>query len=188
MQERKQHLSFSKHFMLPMGGFLLFLTIMTGCTQNGGNPYLTIGTPNLVQVNDTVESTSLVGLHRDIFIPSCAISGCHDGHFEPDFRSVQSTYSTLVWQPIIKNNAQDEFQYRVLPFEPEKSVLYERVNNCCFVNKDDRMPQDQIGKALPSNEIEAIYTWIRQGAKDLAGKTRTHPLGNSDGKEISGND
>ncbi|MEM6347295.1 MAG: hypothetical protein AAF927_25620, partial [Bacteroidota bacterium] len=44
------------------------------------------------------DSSSIVGLHKFIFSQSCAVPGCHDGAFEPDFRTVQSTYSTLVFQ------------------------------------------------------------------------------------------
>src|SRR3982750_3430964 len=56
---------------------------------------------------DTTSATapdpnSIQGLHKNIFFPRCAKSGCHDGTFEPDYRTVMSTYSTLVYAPVIK--------------------------------------------------------------------------------------
>ena len=37
--------------------------------------------------------------------PTCANSGCHDGTFEPDFRTVGSSWNTLVNHPVIANDA-----------------------------------------------------------------------------------
>ena len=51
---------------------------------------------------DTLNSVTLAGLHRNLFVTKCAVPGCHDGNFEPDFRTVQSSFSTLVYAPIIK--------------------------------------------------------------------------------------
>ena len=116
---------------------------------------------------DTLDKYSITAIHRDIVFPKCAKPGCHDGHFEPDFRTVESTYSTLVYQPITKNNVAKTFKYRVLPDSSSKSVLYERLNNCCFVNTNDRMPQDNIGKPLPDEDLNRIKTWIDNGAKDI---------------------
>ena len=114
-------------------------------------------------------------LYRDIFQARCALPGCHDGHFEPDFRTVQSAYSTLVYHPIIKNNAENQFKYRVVPFDPDLSVLMERLSNCCFVNQDDGMPQDNIGVPLDDELLERIRQWISNGAPDIFGSTPDLP-------------
>lgn len=118
---------------------------------------------------------SITGLHRDVFLGRCAVPACHDGAFEPDFRSVQSSYSTLVYHPVTKNNEQLEFQFRVVPFDPDASVLIERLTNCCFVNQDDRMPQDNIGVPLPEEDVVAIRQWINDGAKDVFDKVPIFP-------------
>lgn len=158
-------------------GIMVFL--ISGCGQQSGkNPFEGSSQTQTTNLTDEVSPMELAGIHQSILKPSCAIPGCHDGHFEPDFRTPQSSFSTTVWQPIIKNNAQNEFEYRVVPFKPEASVLFERINNCCFVNQDDRMPQDDIGQALPDEEIEAIETWIREGAKDIFGKSQPNPYKN----------
>lgn len=115
------------------------------------------------------DPNSIVGIHTNILQTRCAKSGCHDGNFEPDFRTVQSSYATLVWHGIKKNSLDSAFTYRVVPFDTANSVLYERITNCCFVNQDDRMPQDNIGVPLPASQIQNIANWIMAGAKDMFG-------------------
>lgn len=138
------------------------------------NPYDLIDYGQTPVISDPA-SNSLVGIHSDILQPKCAVPGCHDGHFEPDFRTVQSSYSTLVYHPIIKNNIAEEFKYRVIPGDTINSVLYERITNCCFVNIDDRMPQDNIGVPLPNTDIDNISSWINNGAQDIGGNSAWFP-------------
>ena len=54
-------------------------------------------------------------------------------------------------------------------------VLHERLTNCCFVNTNDRMPQDNIGNALPESDLNAVTTWILDGAKDITGAIPNEP-------------
>ncbi|MCH8331786.1 MAG: hypothetical protein IH946_10495 [Bacteroidetes bacterium] len=115
-----------------------------------------------------VDPNSIVGIHQNIFLTRCALAGCHDGAFEPDYRTVQSAYTTLVYHTIIKNNTNGDFYFRVIPGDKENSVLYERITNCCFVNVDDMMPQDFTGQ-LPQDQIDNIGKWIDDGAKDIFG-------------------
>lgn len=164
---------------LPFVCLLFMIAVaLIGCykdTPEPHNPYDDIDYPTTPAPVDTVDPTSFVALHRNIFSPRCAVPGCHDGHFEPDFRTLQSSYSTLVYHPIIKNNADSTFQFRVVPFNKEQSVLYERLTNCCFVNQDDRMPQDNIGVQLESNHISNIAAWIDNGARDIFGALPSYP-------------
>lgn len=154
---------------------LLFQSCERDVPEPPENPYDSIDYGNTVPRNDTLSPASITGLHRNIFLTRCAVPGCHDGNFEPDFRSVQSSYSTLVYAPVTKNNAANEFKYRVVPGDKESSVLYERITNCCFVNENDRMPQDNIGTPLPEKDIRHIGEWISNGAKDMNGQTPGRP-------------
>ena len=151
--------------------------VLMNCTEDNLpiNPYddVDYGDPTLVI--DTVSATSFVKLHRDILGPSCNVMGCHDGSFEPDFRTVESAYNTLVYHPIIKNNLDEEFTYRVVPGDTALSVLHERLTNCCFVNTNDRMPQDNIGNSLPVADLDAVSAWILEGAKDITGAIPNEP-------------
>lgn len=155
-----------------------FAVMLTACKKEEPvpeNPYSKVDYGDTNPVNDTLQLNSITAIHRDILFPKCAVPGCHDGNFEPDFRTVQSSFSTLVYAPIIKNNAAGSFLYRVIPGDTAGSVLHERITNCCFVNVDDRMPQDNIGTGLPASEINRISTWILQGAKDAAGNEAIRP-------------
>jgi hypothetical protein len=157
---------------------LIFVVAISfhGCKKDPApvNPYDSVdyGTNDSEVVLDQY---SIAALHRDIFFPQCGKPGCHDGHFEPDFRTVESTYSTMVYQPITKNNANNDFTFRVLPYQSAKSVLYERISNCCFVNTNDRMPQDNIG--IPMNQvfIDRIKKWIDNGAPNLDAAAAKYP-------------
>ena len=89
----------------------LFLTgiltlILMNCTEDDLplNPYDDVDYSYTILVIDTLSSTSFVRLHKEILSPSCNVLGCHDGSFEPDFRTVQSSYNTLVYHTILKNN------------------------------------------------------------------------------------
>ena len=117
------------------------------------------------------DSSSMIGLHQYIFAKSCAVPGCHDGSFEPDYRTVQSTYSTLVYQPVIKNDPQNTYTYRVVPNDVEASWLYYRVTT------DDqtlgRMPL--YDNPLTEGQLKALRTWIKQGAPDMFGNASTYP-------------
>ena len=147
------------------------------CTEDNLpiNPYDDVDYGDSTLVIDTVSATSFVKLHRDILGPSCNVMGCHDGSFEPDFRTVQSAYNTLVYHTIIKNNLAEDFTYRVVPGDTGLSVLHERLTNCCFVNTNDRMPQDNIGNALPEADLNTITDWILDGAKDITGAIPNEP-------------
>ena len=147
------------------------------CTEDNLpiNPYDDVDYGDSTLVIDTVSATSFVKLHRDILGPSCNVMGCHDGSFEPDFRTVQSSYNTLVYHTIIKNNLAEDFTYRVVPGDTGLSVLHERLTNCCFVNITDRMPQDNIGNALPETDLDAVTAWILEGAKDITGAIPNEP-------------
>jgi len=138
------------------------------------NPYdlIDYGT---ITIDPPPDPNSLLGIHVNILQPSCALPGCHDGNFEPDFRTPQSSFSTMVYHPIVKNNAAEEFKYRVVPNDTAQSVLHERITNCCFVNLNDRMPQDNIGTPLPNADINAISNWIMSGAPDISGNIPTYP-------------
>ena len=85
---------------------------------------------NINSNNDTIyfdDPSSFSALHNNIFSTTCANSGCHDGTFEPDFRTIESSYNSLVYQPPIKNDANNSFDYRVKPGDAIQSVLYHRL-------------------------------------------------------------
>ena len=115
---------------------------------------------------DTLDPNGIVAIHKEILLPKCSTPGCHDGTFEPDFRTVMSSYTTLVYHPIIKNDPDSQFFFRVIPYDTTNSVLQKRLNWQTFANTNDRMPQDNIGTGLPQEDLDRISAWILNGAKD----------------------
>ncbi|MBL4587085.1 MAG: hypothetical protein JKX84_08540, partial [Flavobacteriales bacterium] len=144
-------------------------------TETPPNPYDDIDYPTPPSLIDTLDPNSIVAIHRDILHPRCAVPGCHDGFFEPDFRTVQSASSTLVYAQIVKNSPDTAFAFRVIPYDTAQSVLHERLTNCCFVNTDDRMPQDNIGVPLETDFITRIENWIMAGAPNMFGQIAEYP-------------
>lgn len=118
-----------------------------------------------VEVEETfIEPASFLGLHNNIFSNSCNQPGCHDGSFEPDFRTVQSAYASLVNHPITKNYPTDTLRYRVQPGSTEESMLWHRL---VFHNPPnfERMPSS--GNPLSQEDLDNISEWIMNGAKDV---------------------
>lgn len=137
----------------------------SACKKESGDTTLYDGI-NGEEKEDTtamLNPASIEGLHQQIFLPKCATSGCHDGHFEPDFRTIQSSYTTLVNAPVFKQV--DPFTVRVKPGDKENSWLWERVTT------DDpvlgRMPL--YSDMLSQEELDNIASWIEGGAKDMFG-------------------
>ncbi len=155
--------------------FLAFLIFaLPACKEEDPpNPFDQVEIPGGPDtLNLELEDTSIEGLHAKVFRKTCANSGCHDGAFEPDFRTIESTFNTLLFQPIIKNDLQGTYEYRVLPNEVEASQLIARMTFDIDGNSGV-MPlviePDSDWEQTKTQHIENIKTWIRQGAKDIAG-------------------
>ena len=94
--------------------YFLIVLILASCSEDSKqvkNPYDNQEPENadgvVVNADKDLDPNSIAALHKDIFKPTCANSGCHDGNFEPDFRTIESSYNTLVNQPIVKNDISD---------------------------------------------------------------------------------
>ncbi len=109
-----------------------------------------------------VDSTSYLGLHKFIFAKKCAVPACHDGAFEPDFRTVVGSYNNLVYHNVVKNNATNDFTYRVIPGDTALSWLHERVTT-----DDATLGKMPLYDVMSDHEVEQIETWILNGAKDV---------------------
>ena len=115
--------------------------------------------------------SSFYTVYKRIFSVSCSRPACHDGTFEPDFRTPQSAYFTTVYHPIIKNDTLGSFSYRIVPYNTSQSLLYKRITTCCFININDRMPLTLGRDTLSQEKIALIAAWIQSGAKDLCGNS-----------------
>jgi hypothetical protein len=111
---------------------------------------------------------SIAGLYLNIFKPTCANVGCHDGTFEPDFRTLKSTYHTLVHQVPIKNDG-NLHTYRVHPYDPAKSILMARINGSVNPPMPIQIEPDSDWELNREKHVENIKKWIQDGAPDIMG-------------------
>ncbi|MEM8907274.1 MAG: hypothetical protein AAGD05_05455 [Bacteroidota bacterium] len=143
---------------------------LMACHEEYINPYDQQEIPNTPTDSTSVElsATSFTAIHARILSPTCARSGCHDGNFEPDFRTVESSYNTLVDHPIIKNDPQNSYQVRVRPGSPEESLLIARLTRDIDGNSGI-MPlsvdSNSDWEEQKDLHIQNIRTWITQGAR-----------------------
>lgn len=164
--------------MKPLFYIGIALILWAGCKDpnnitpppNPFDPYDSI--PTQTGNQPTVDPKTFAGIHHTVFRPTCANSGCHDGTFEPDFRTVESSYNTLVYHPIIKNNPQNSFQYRVVPGNPDASQLWERLNHD-IDGQSGIMPlvldPESDWDSKKTEYLANIRAWIQNGAKDMFG-------------------
>ncbi len=141
-------------------------TITNDPIINVNNPYDTINYDSGVIVDVPIDSSTFLGLHTYIFSQRCNQPACHDGTFEPDFRTVQSAYNTLVYHPIIKNYPTDPLEYRVMPGDPENSMIMHRLT---IDNPPNFEVMPSSGIPLPQSQIDLINNWIANGARDIYG-------------------
>lgn len=108
-------------------------------------------------------------LHAKIFKPTCANSGCHDGTFPPEFRTINSAYNTLVYQKPI-NTSSGTFRYRVYPYKSDSSILFHRLNTPMGAGLMPLVVDPQSDWTGRKDEyILNIKNWINAGAKDMFG-------------------
>ena len=99
---------------------LFIIMVIFSCQKEHVNPYDNQDLPDDNIVDEVeLDPISIEGLHANIFGKTCANSGCHDGNFQPDFRTVYSSYNTLVQHPVLLNDAQNTYTYRVEPNNAE---------------------------------------------------------------------
>ena len=129
--------------------------------------------PTKPPVVSNYASDSFIGLHNNIFSKTCANSGCHDGAFPPDFRTIESSYNTLIYQPIVKNNPNNDYEYRVVPGDANNSILYRRLIED-IDGQSGIMPlvadnKETDWNAKKTQYINDVKNWINKGAPDIFG-------------------
>jgi hypothetical protein len=157
--------------------YLVIITLaIASCKPDVENPF---DNPDNLPPEDTtgldvLDPTSFVGLHQNIFKPTCANSGCHDGTFEPDFRTIESSYNTLVFHDIVKNNPAGTYEYRVKPGSLTESILWLRLNEDIdgisgIMPLDAFYDPESEWNANKAEHLGNISTWIMGGALDMFG-------------------
>lgn len=171
---------------IPILSLILLVVVVSAVSckkDEPANPYadLVHTVDNDNPTADNLPEGSFAWLHAKIFKPNCANSGCHDGTFEPEFRTLASSYNSLVNHPVIANNPQNSFEYRVVPGNAGASWLHERLT-VDVENTTGIMPAvvdvtsdwDQYSAFY----VEKVTAWINDGAKDMFGNNAP-PLGSN---------
>lgn len=156
--------------------FCLTFLLLTSCAKEGEPNPFDVVIPDGSTTQVVLNPKSIEGLYHNIFLPTCANSGCHDGTFEPDFRTIESTYYSLVYQDVIKQNPSNPMNYRVMPGSSITSMLLTRLTIDLGGNSgimplatDPNSDWDDKSAAY----IQDVKDWIDEGAKDVFGNPST---------------
>jgi hypothetical protein len=118
-----------------------------------------------------LDPNTIQGIHQNILMVKCNNPGCHDGSFEPDYRTVQSAWSTLAYHRIVKNDSAGSYEFRVTPYDTSRSMLIRRLTQ-----GDEALQQmPATGDYLTPAELQNIVTWINNGARDMFGNLPVLP-------------
>jgi len=153
---------------------ILLIIVVSSCKKDKAeNPYDSIDrTDNSNPDFGAIGEENFAFLHERIFKPTCANSGCHDGTFEPEFRSISSAYNSLVNHPVISNDETNSYSKRVTPGSYDESLLYARLTEF-LPNTSGVMPlevdEDSDWNSLSGSYITLIQSWISSGAPDMFG-------------------
>lgn len=149
-------------------------TIRTENEPDFDNPFDGINDGNFPDpVN--IDPESFLGIYNNILSVKCGSNdgACHDGSFEPDFRTLFSAYNTLVYHTPIKNIIESisdgdttwVYDHRVSPGDPEGSWMYYRITT----SDEDLGRMPLYDQPLPEEQIENVRQWILAGAPDPFG-------------------
>lgn len=146
---------------------------LSACTKEDApeNPYDKVDYSGSGNTLGNPDPNSIAGLHKNIFFPKCANPGCHDGTFEPDFRTIESSYATLVYQPVNKVTLDSVklYSHRVIPNNIADSWIIERL----ITSTTEYMPSNAV--RLSSSEIDNVKNWINSGCRDMNGNAAVKP-------------
>ncbi len=160
----------------------MIMAVMTACEkEQPENPYeqVVYEFPEVTADLSALQPGNFAYLHEKVFRPTCANSGCHDGTFEPAFTGISSSYNSLVNHPGISNDLENSYEHRVVPGDPDNSLLWARMT-VDLPNSSGIMPLTvDAGSDWPDQQAyyrSLIYDWIAAGAPDMFG-TPAPPAG-----------
>ena len=162
----------NKTFVLLLCSIAIGIICISACKKDPFvNPYddASLKAPSTNPNANNLDPSNFAYLHANIFKPTCANSGCHDGTFPPDYRTLSSAYNTLVYQKPV-NTANGIYRYRVFPFNADSSILFHRLNVPMGAGLMPLVIDPQSDWINKKNDyILAIKNWINAGAKDMFG-------------------
>ena len=113
--------------------------------------------------------------------PTCSSVYCHYNGASIRFSALDMSskvraYWSLVGQPCMGPNCYKQGT-RVVPGDPENSVMYQKLSPAPTLKCGSQMPADTqkmlingypefSGPALPADQMQLIHDWIQEGAQD----------------------
>jgi hypothetical protein len=122
--------------------------------------------------NKEVAPETYAVIANEIFVQSCASSGCHASPNDPGFQQHRlvltpaEAYDNLVNVQPANQNALADRLLRVKPFKAQESLLYHKlvVDNRHHGGKNYGNPMPLGSRPLTNGQIEFIRRWIEAGA------------------------
>ena len=111
----------------------------------------------------TVQPT-LSSIQQQVFDVSCASPSCHGGGRGGLVLTSGNSYGQLVNVRSQNDGAHNPPFFRVQPKSPDSSFLYIKITNPNMANQGSLMPRT--GGQLSQDKIDAIRTWIANGAQN----------------------
>lgn len=125
--------------------FFSFVAVFSGCGSDGGNA----GSPAVVLFSADIQP---------IFRDHCTV--CHKMDGIAGF--LPMTYENLVDQDTTNTDGGGK---RVIPFNAENSILYQRISGIGLPLTEETMPLGST-QLLPEEKQVLIKNWINEGALD----------------------
>ena len=107
---------------------------------------------------------TLASIQANVFTPICAKSGCHGGAMAQQGLQLDAGFS--YGNLINVASPQDPSLTRVIPFDPDNSLIIQKLEGRRFDNAPilgERMPDK--GPYLQQSTIDVIRLWIANGAQ-----------------------
>ncbi len=128
---------------------------------------------NISQPRDGQSRTGLTcfdptfsAIHDQLLVTStCTLSECHgsDPRGGLDFRLGKDAVLAALMEPTLEENGAVEWPWRIVPLKPDESFFFAKLVQDRPPGALGRMPP---GLNLLSCQIEAVRTWIENGAND----------------------
>jgi mono/diheme cytochrome c family protein len=107
-------------------------------------------------------TVTLVQIQEQIFTPHCASCHVAGGSGPMPLTDASTSYASLVGVDPINSTARQAGKKRVMPGDPSRSFLMDKITGAMEFGEGDRMPQN--AEQLSAAEIALIRRWIQAGA------------------------
>ena len=126
------------------------LVLVAGCAKKGADPFGPTPPPD--------PTATFTRVQREVFNPSCALSGCHAAVTPSAGMILEAGRS---WASLVGAVSAETSLLRVEPFQPESSYLVVKVRGDAAI-LGARMPSG--APPLSADQVKLIVDWVKRGA------------------------